>query len=282
MISLVPNVFHSVPDDRSGEDLSALTPAKAAVSITVAEMKAVLREADCLYDKAEIWKQLGAKNVPEIPDSVIQEAYERGGRIIFRNSSIGEMIRCLPEESRNRVHIWEDIEPKSLTDFLNSKNFQAKWIIVPSHVDLSTLGKSKGEVVTSDNPAPLIVDSFAVRAYALLDGQRQPKGCENVFEYTSGPGYIGSYRHRRSENDPFFVHIHLQLPGRNAGLGGELTRGAAGFGPARICKLDSEKVGESKESIVTTTQVGSLGLGLLSPGVKIKDISPSASDDFSL
>lgn len=162
-------------------------PTTAAV-VSIEEMKAALREADCLYDNAEIWKQLGAKEVPEIPEAVIQEAYQKGGRVILQCSSISEKTDAL-RAARLFVEFSSNARP---SDYVAAVS-QAQWVVVQSHVDRNTLGQQKREVVTNDNPAPTAENSFAVRAYARLDGGRQPRGCENVHEFTSESEAIGSF-----------------------------------------------------------------------------------------
>ena len=160
---------------------AALPEPKKASTLSIEEMKAVLRAADCLYDDRKIWKQLGAPKVPQIPDTVIQEAYEKGGRVILR------------------------------------------WIVVPSHIDNSTLGLKKSKVVTSEMPAPSPEDWFSAIAYAVLDGERQPKGCEELAAFTTESGtVVGSYG----------CCIRVLRFGFN-GRRGARVFGAARFGPPR-------------------------------------------------
>ena len=64
------------------------------------------------------------------------------------------------------------------------------WVVVPSHIDQTTLGKPKSEVVTSGMPAPTPEDWFAAIAYARLDGGRQPKGCEGLYAFTNEDGTV--------------------------------------------------------------------------------------------
>ncbi len=97
------------------------------------------------------------------------------------------------------------------------------WVVVPSHIDQTTLGRPKREVVTSEMPAPTPEDWFAAIAYARLDAGRQPKGCERLFAFTTETGtavssldaFIDVYRHDRCD------------------LGGFSGVGAARFGPPR-------------------------------------------------
>ena len=52
----------------------SITSNSIAPNITIEQMKAELRATDCLYDNAKFLSQLGAKIVPAIPDTVIEEA----------------------------------------------------------------------------------------------------------------------------------------------------------------------------------------------------------------
>jgi hypothetical protein len=159
-------------------------------------MKNVLRAADCLYDSKKIWEQLGATKVPEIPESVIREAYEKGGRVILRCSSISEKKVALRTAGR-RVLFWGIAIQSNYQESVS----EPEWIVVPSHIDRSTLGSPKREVVTSEMPAPTPEDWFSVVAYARLDRGRQPKGCEGLFAFTAETGTVVG-----SGDDDIFVY----------------------------------------------------------------------------
>jgi hypothetical protein len=197
---------------------ATLPERKAASTVSIAEMKNVLRDADCLYDNEQFWKQLGAKDVPTIPDAVIQEAYEKGGRVILRRSSISVKAKAL-KEANHSVKFWGSAEQ---SDYQKSVS-KPEWIVVPSHIDRSTLGSPKSKVVTSEMPAPTPEDWFSVVAYARLDGGRQPKGCEGLYVFTTETGtVVGSLDgrivvYRNVNDDPF----------------GYSDFGAARFGPPR-------------------------------------------------
>ncbi len=201
----------------SGEATTSLPASKTAPTITIEHMKAELRRADCLYDDTKRWKQLGATKVPKIPDTVIQEAYEKGGRVMLRCSSISEKAEALKEANRS-VDFWGRAEQ---SDYQKSVS-KPEWIVVPSHIDRSTLGSPKSKVVTSEMPAPTPEDWFSVIAYARLDGGRQPKGCEGLYAFTTKTGtVVGSL--------VGLIHVHRH--DRYDRLGAFL--GAARFGPPR-------------------------------------------------
>jgi len=202
----------------SGAATTSLPASKTAPTITIEHMKAELRRADCLYDDTKRWKQLGATKVPKIPDTVIQEAYEKGGRVMLRCSSISEKAEALKEANRS-VDFWGMAEQ---SDYQKSVS-KPEWIVVPSHIDRSTLGSPKSKVVTSEMPAPTPEDWFSVIAYARLDGGRQPKGCEGLYAFTTEIGtVVGS--------DVVIIFV-----GRNDSCGhiGDHGFGAARFGPPR-------------------------------------------------
>ena len=202
----------------SGEATTSLPASKTAPTITIEHMKAELRRADCLYDDTKRWKQLGATKVPKIPDTVIQEAYEKGGRVMLRCSSISEKAAALKEANRS-VDFWGRAEQ---SDYQKSVS-KPEWIVVPSHIDRSTLGSPKREVVTSEMPPPTPEDWFSVIAYARLDGGRQPKGCEGLYAFTNETGtVVGSHDGR------IYVPPHGFYD-----LGGNFNIGAARFGPPR-------------------------------------------------
>jgi hypothetical protein len=154
-------------------------------TVSIEQMKNELRAADCLYDKAEIWKQLGAKNVPAIPASVIQKAYEEGGRVVLECSSISEKADALRKAGCN-VYFGGAAEQQYYTENVSNP----EWIVVQSHIDTDTLGSPKRDVVTADKPAPTSEDWFAAIAYARLDGRRQPQGCENLYAFTTKSGTV--------------------------------------------------------------------------------------------
>ena len=193
-------------------------PAQTAPTITIEHMKAELRRADCLYDDTKRWKQLGATKVPKIPDTVIQEAYEKGGRVILRCSSISEKAEAL-KEANHSVVFCGSAEQSHYQDRVS----KPEWIVVPSQIDRSTLGSPKSKVVTSEMPAPTPEDWFSAIAYARLDDGQQPKGCERLYAFTTESGtVVGSdvvriFVVRRG----YYVHS------------GAYDIGAARFGPPR-------------------------------------------------
>jgi hypothetical protein len=181
----------------------ALPEPKTAPMISIEQMKEALRADDCLYDNNKIWEQLGAGKAPNVPDAVIQEAYEKGGRVILRCASISGKAEALRAAGRhvgfygkaNQSHYSESVE-------------KPEWIVVPSHIDRETLGRPKREVVTSDKPAPTPEDWFSVIAYARLEGGRQPKGCENLYAFTAESGTVVGSRvdNIRIDRDTYFGH----------------------------------------------------------------------------
>jgi hypothetical protein len=181
-------------------------------------MKKILRDADCLYVDKYIWERLGAKEVPAIPDTVIQEAYEKGGRVVLKCSSISEKADAL------RIAGHDVYFGGSANQRLYAENVsKPEWIVVPSHIDSETLGSPKSKVVTSEMPAPTPADWFAAIAYAKLDGERQPKGCENKWAFTTESGtVVGSFDDYINVcRSDFFDHF------------GNINIGAARFGPPR-------------------------------------------------
>jgi hypothetical protein len=190
----------------------------AAKQLTIDEMKPALRAADCLYDNEKIWKQLGAKEVPAIPDSVIQEAYDKGGRVVLKCSSVSEKADALRAAGRD-VYFGGTAE-----QYHYAKNVSnPEWIVVQSHIDRNTLGSPKSKVVTSEMPVPTPEDWFSAIAYAKLDGGRQPKDCENLWAFTTESGtVVGSDDgHVRVFRDGSYVHF------------GDCFIGAARFGRPR-------------------------------------------------
>jgi len=186
--------------------------------LNIERMKEVLRAADCLYDNKEHWQTLGANNVPEIPDAVIKEAYKKGGRVILRCSSISEKADAL-RKAKHSVVFWGTAKQ---SDYQKSIS-KPEWAVVPSHIDKSTLGNPKSDVVTSEMPAPTPEDWFSVNAYARLDGWRQPKGCEGLWAFTTETGTVVG-----SDDDDLSVvrdGIYDHDGGDNIG--------AARFGPPR-------------------------------------------------
>lgn len=181
------------------------------------EMKTVLREADCLYDKAEIWRQLGAKEVPELPYSVIQEAYTKGGRVILRSTSISEKADALCRAG-HAVEFWGDAK-KAHYQYSGSK---LEWVVIPSHIDKTTLGCRKSVVVTPEMPPPTLEDWFSVLAYARVDRGGQPEGCEGLFAFTTEYGtIIGPY------GDDVAILVHRDEAYERIGAG---NTGAVRFG----------------------------------------------------
>lgn len=202
----------------SGAATTSLPAPKAAPTIAIEKMKAELRAADCLYDDTQRWKQLGATKVPEISDALIQEAYEKGGRVILRCSSIGEKAEAL-KKANHSVVFWGSTEQSHYQDRVS----KPEWIVVPSQIDRSTLGSPKSKVVTSEMPAPTPEDWFSAIAYARLDDGQQPKGCERLYAFTTESGtVVGSLGgvigvRRDGDYDRF----------------GDVDIGAARFGPPR-------------------------------------------------
>jgi len=207
---------------------AALPEPKKASTVSIAEMKEALRAADCLYDNTTIWKQLRATKVPPIPDAVIREAYEKGGRVILRCSSISEKTEALRKANRSMsfygsadacVGFWGSAEQSDYQKRVS----KPKWIVVPSHIDESTLGSSKSKVVTSTMPAPTPEDWFSVSAYAKLDGGRQPEGCESLYAFTTETGTVVGSCGNSIDVDRHDANDH----------GGINNYGAACFGPPR-------------------------------------------------
>jgi hypothetical protein len=207
----------SKPVDRLAKAAATPPQPETAPTITIEQMKNELRAADCLYDKAEIWEQLGAKNVPALPDSVIQEAYEKGGRVVLKCSSISEKAYAL-REAGFEVCFGGTAEQRHYEDNVSNP----EWIVVQSHIYTDTLGRGKRDVVTADKPEPTPEDWYAAIAYARLDGRRQPQGCENLYAFTAETGTVVG-----SSDNRIFVY-------RNGGYdpSGPLI-GAARFGPPR-------------------------------------------------
>jgi hypothetical protein len=195
---------------------AALPAPGTAPTVSIEQMKNELRAADCLYDNAKIWKELGAKNVPAIPDSVIQEAYEKGGRVILKCSSISTKADALQKAGWNVY--FEGTEQRHYTKNVS----KPKWIVVQSHIDGKTLGSPKRDVVTTDKRAPTPDDWFAAIAYAKLDGERQPKGCERLYAFTTEFGtLVGSF--------DGYLYVYRDVYYER----GRLSIGAARFGPPR-------------------------------------------------
>jgi hypothetical protein len=195
---------------------AALPAPGTAPTVSIEQMKNELRAADCLYDNAKIWKQLGAKNVPAIPDSVIQEAYEKGGRVVLKCSSISRKTDAL-QKAGHDVYFAGTAEQRHYTENVS----KPEWIVVQSHIDGETLGSPKRDVATTDKSAPTPEDWFAAIAYAKLDDGRQPKGCENKWAFTTESGTV--------------VGSHNGLIGvlRHDVYGGPYGLGAARFGRPR-------------------------------------------------
>lgn len=164
---------------------TSLPASKTAPTMTIETMRAVLRDADCLYDDPGRWKQLGAKEVPAIPDTVIQRAYKEGGRVILRCSSINEKAEALRAAGCD-VYFRGTAEQGHYADNVS----KPEWIVVQSHIGSETRGSAKRDVVTTDKPAPTPEDWFSAIAYARLDGGRQPKGCESLWAFTTESGTV--------------------------------------------------------------------------------------------
>jgi hypothetical protein len=173
-------------------EAATLPASKTAPTITIEQMKEALRAADCLYDIPEIWRMLGAKEVPVIPDTVIQKAYDEGGRVVLKCSSISDQANALRVAGHD-VYFDGTAEQRHYAENM----LKPKWIVVQSHIDRKTLGFAKRDVVTADKPAPTPEDWFAAIAYAKLYDGRQPKGCENKWAFTSESGtVVGSFDDR--------------------------------------------------------------------------------------
>jgi hypothetical protein len=190
----------------------------AAQRLTIDQMKAELRAADCLYDDSKIWKQLGATKVPKIPDAVIQEAYEKGGRVVLKCSSISEKADAL-RTARRDVYFGGTAAQRHYAENVS----KPEWIVVQSHIDRNTLGSPKSKVVTSEMPAPTPEDWFSAIAYAKLDGGRQPKGCESLWAFTTESGTVVG-----SDDVIIFVFRNVFFD-----PGGRGSFGAARFGRPR-------------------------------------------------
>jgi hypothetical protein len=215
--SMVEAVQTASLEAKSEEALGKAGAALPAPKLSIEQMKTELRAADCLYDKAEIWKQLGAKNVPAIPASVIQKAYEEGGRVVLECSSISEKADALRKAGCN-VYFGGAAEQHYTENVSNPE-----WIVVQSHIDTDTLGSPKRDVVTADKPAPTSEDWFAAIAYARLDGRRQPQGCENLYAFTTKSGTVVGSHGGRIRVDRYDCDVR----------DGRSFIGAARFGPPR-------------------------------------------------
>jgi hypothetical protein len=169
---------------------ATLPPTKTAPTITIEQMKAELRAADCLYDKAESWNQLGAERVPPIPDAVIQEAYEKGGRVILRCSSISEKAEAVRAAGR-RVDIYGDLDKQA---HYTARVSTPEWIVVESYLEGETINSVRTKGFPSDSVGLNPEDGFAEIAYATIDGGRPPRGFENLYAFTTGvPSAVGSF-----------------------------------------------------------------------------------------
>ncbi len=181
LVEVAQNAELSAKSAGAIEKASEILPEpKTAPTMTIKQMKKVLRDADCLYDNKKMWKQLGAKTVPAIPDAVIQEAYEKGGRVILRCSSISEKADAL-QAAGSFVYFGGTAKQCHYAENVS----KPEWIVVQSHIDSETLGSPKRDVVTTDKSAPTPEDWFSVIAYARLNDGRQPKGCENLSAFTT-------------------------------------------------------------------------------------------------
>jgi len=219
MVEAVQTASLKAKSEEALVDAAAALPAPGtAPTVSMEQMKNELRAADCLYDNAKIWRQLGAGRVPKIPDSVIREAYEKGGRVVLKCSSISTKANAL-QKAGHRVSFGVTAAQRRYTENV----LKPEWIVVQSHIDGKTLGSPKRDVVKTRKPAPTPEDWFAAIAYAKLDDGRQPKGCEGLFAFTTESGtVVGS-------DDDFIVvnrYVYLDHYGRD-GLG------AARFGPPR-------------------------------------------------
>jgi hypothetical protein len=228
--AMIAAVQSGALDDKNATALAnasaALPEPKTAPTITIEQMKEVLRAADCLYDDTKRWKQLGATKVPKIPDTVIREAYEKGGRVILRCSSISEKADAL-RWVLFTVDFWGSAEQSDYQKRVK----ETHWIVVPSHIARSTLGSPKSKVVTSEMPAPTPEDWFSVLAYARLDGGRQPKGFpeglgQSLYAFTTETGTVVGSSDGSIIVDRYVIYDRY---GRNG-------FGAARFGPPRKLK----------------------------------------------
>lgn len=158
---------------------ATLPEPKPVTTMTIEQMKRDLRARDCLYDNPEIWKKLGALEVPELPEAVIRKAYEKGGRVILRCSSMASKANSLTDVG-HRVSFRGYAEKCHYEESVP----HPEWIVVQSHIDTQTLRSPKSEVVTARSPAPTPEDWFAAIAYARMDGDRQPDGCQGLWAFT--------------------------------------------------------------------------------------------------
>jgi len=187
------------------------------------DMIEYLRGQGCLFDDRQIWKDLGARGIPKIPDSVLQAACDDGGRVVLSGLSINQMAGALIE-GEHRVNIGNNAKQGQVI----YESGPLTWKSLPSHANRDTLGKPKAEVVTGSNPAPLARDLFAERAFSSMKGE-QPRGSKNVLVFAEEAGVVvGSYA------DPRTKEIVLYIGKANCHDQGQDHICAAEYGPPRM------------------------------------------------
>ena len=142
MVEAVQTASLEARSEEALVDAAAALPAPGtAPTVSMEQMKNELRAADCLYDNAKIWRQLGAGRVPKIPESVIREAYEKGGRVVLKCSSISTKANAL-QKAGDRVSFGVTAAQRRYTENV----LKPEWIVVQSHIDGKTLGSPKRDV----------------------------------------------------------------------------------------------------------------------------------------
>jgi hypothetical protein len=215
LVAMVEAARRPALESKSADALGKAAEVLPAVSRR--KMMADLRADDCLYDDRKIWKQLGAKNIPKLPDDVIRKAWRTGGRIVLHDPSISRQADAL-RAAGNSVCFWGGAKQEHYTAPVS----KPEWIVIPSHIDRKTLHKPKKEVITADSPAPTPGAWFSALAYARLDGGRQPEGVEGLFAFTTESGTVVG-----AGGDYFYVN---RRDSDDIGIDGI---GAARFGPPR-------------------------------------------------
>lgn len=173
---------------------------------SVEKMKKDLRANDCLYDNRKLWKKLGAGEVPEIPPAVIRKAWEMGGRVVLRCSSISKMTEALREAGCTVLFGGRGRAKQE--DYARDVS-KPKWIVVQSYIDKETRSLTPGM------PAPRPEDWFASVAYAQLEG-RHPKGCEYLHAITAEEGTVI----QSCDNLIYLLSWPLTAPGDSLSLSG--------------------------------------------------------------
>lgn len=144
-----------------------------------------LYEAGLLYHSRKIWRLMGAKDIPEIPDAILQDAHKRGGRVILRFASIDEILNA---SSNNRLGVYVAFtEDAQRCDFKKSVT-KTEWIVVPSYVDIVKPGD-----YTPRAPAPIpptAEDWLAMFVYQRVAWSEAPRGCKGTYAWTSQPDVV--------------------------------------------------------------------------------------------